>query len=137
MKTLKNTSVILLALTALFFSACKDEDPIVEEDPKVVFDFSSPQASATYGKGDTIHINGMISHTLDMHGYEVSIINSSNNDTVVYNKHEHMDGKMFHIHEHWVNNVSDHSNMILRIDALTDHAGTKETKDIMFHCHPM
>lgn len=137
MKTIKNISLLLLAFTNIFFTACKDEDPIVEEDPKVVFDFTSPEAGAMYGKGDTVFINGMISHTTDLHGYEISIINGSSDDTVVFNNHEHMDGKMFHIHEKWVNNVTDHSNMTLRIEALTDHAGTVETKEIMFHCHPM
>ena len=137
MKTIKNISILLLAFTALFFSSCKDEDPIVEEDPKVVFDFSSPTAGAMFGLGDTIHIDGKISHTIDMHGYEVSIINTSHNDTVVFNDHGHVDGKMFHIHETWVNNVSDHSNMTLKIEAITDHAGNSETKEIMFHCHPM
>ena len=137
MKTIKNTSLLLLAFAALFFTACKDEEPIVEDDPKVVFDFSSPADASMFGKGDTIHIDGMISHTIDMHGYEISIINTSHNDTVVFNKHEHMDGKMFHIHEMWVNDVADHSNMTLKIDAITDHAGTTETKEIKFHCHPM
>lgn len=121
------------------FSGCDDNDdePVTPTDPVVSFNFSSPEAGQTFSKGDTVFINGSISFENDMHGYEVSLINSSHGDTVVFNKHEHMDGKQFHIHEHWVNNVDHHSDMKLQIDALTDHAGTKETKTVSFHCHPM
>ncbi|MFT5511878.1 MAG: hypothetical protein ACI8SE_000272 [Bacteroidia bacterium] len=127
----------MLAITATLFSACKDDDPTIVEDPSVVFDFSSPISGAMYGKGDTVFIDGMISYTKDLHGYKVSITNTSNSDTVVFNNHEHIDSKTFHIHEHWVNNVNYHSNMMLKIEAITDHAGTSETKELMFHCHPM
>ncbi|MBO6515234.1 MAG: hypothetical protein JJ975_01615 [Bacteroidia bacterium] len=139
MNTSKFKYLIALTLLLSVISSCKeDEEPLPEpETPVVMFNFADPAAGATYSAGDTVAINGMISFENDMHGYEISIINTSHSDTVVFNKHEHMDGKMFHIHEHWVNNVMHHSNMQLKIEALTDHAGTRETKTINFHCHPM
>ncbi len=137
MKTIKNITLLLAASTIILFASCKDENPVTDSSPAVSFEFSSPGEGATFSKGDTIFINGMISHTTDMHGYEVSIINTSHNDTIVYNKHQHMDGKMFHIHDHWVNSVEHHSNMTLKIEAITDHAGTKEHNEVAFHCHPM
>ncbi len=135
----KNISIIAI-VTLLTFSinACKDDEETVTPEPTAVtFDISDPVAGTMYGKGDTVFINGMISYDVEMHGYEINIINTSNNDTVVFNKHAHSDSKMFHIHEHWVNNVSGHSNMTLSIEALTDHSGASQTKEISFHCHPM
>jgi len=40
------------------------------------------------------------------------------------------------INTFWVNNVKHHSNMVLHIDAMTDHFGAFEQKSITFHCHP-
>ena len=137
MKTIKTLMILFAATLVALISSCKDDNPIIVDDPFVSFEFSSPEGGATFGKGDTVFINGMISHTMDMHGYEVSIINNSHNDSVVYNEHSHNDGKMFHIHEHWVNSVEHHSNMTLKIEVLTDHAGNRETKEVLFHCHPM
>lgn len=129
--------LLLLTMSLSIFSACDDDDePVIVDEPKVQFDFADPVAGSIYQSDDTVFINGMISFENDMHGYEVSLINKSHNDTMVFNKNEELDGKMIHVHAHWVNNVDHHSDMTLTIDALTDHSGTKQTKTIDFHCHP-
>lgn len=130
---------IALISVSLTFTSCKDDDVVVDPpaDPVVSFDFSSPASGTMFGKGDTIFIKGTISYETTMHGYELSIFNVSQNDTMVFNKHEHMDAKTFNIDEYWINNVDHHSDMKLRIDAVKDHMGTTETKEISFHCHPM
>jgi hypothetical protein len=102
-----------------------------------MFNFTDPEAGKMYGKGDTVFINGMVSFENGLHGYEVSLVNTSHNDTVVFNKHEHAHGNSFHIHEHWVNSVMHHSDMELRIEVQTDHTDKAESKTIKFHCHPM
>lgn len=135
-KTYK-TLFALIVLFTISFTACKkDDETTTPEDPKVNFSFTNPEAGKMYDNGDTVHMDGMISWENEMHGYEITLTNTSM-DSVVFSKHEHEDGNTFHIHEAWKNNVMHHSDMKLTIDALTDHDGAKETKEIIFHCHPM
>ena len=84
-----------------------------------------------------VFINGMISADTEMHGYELSITNTSNGNQQVYHKHAHEDASMYHIHDHWINDVSGHSDMVLTIKATMDHEGTEKVHTVMFHCHPM
>jgi hypothetical protein len=131
------TLLLIAVLLTITFSACKDdEEATFPEVPIVDFTFTSPESGKMFGRGDTVYINGMISWENELHGYELTITNMSA-DSVVYTSHSHEDIKMIHIHKMWVNNLMHHSDMKLTIDAITDHVGAKETKEIMFHCHPM
>jgi len=138
MKTNKLTLIAILLAFTSSFTSCKDDDtePVIETPP-VQFDISSPTTGSMYHLNDTVFIKAKISHTEELHGYEVSIVNISQNDTLVFNKHAHLDGTDFQIDEYWINNVSGHSNMKLIIDAITDHSGAKESSELSFHCHPM
>ncbi len=132
--------IALLSISTITFHSCKeDKEPIVDPPaPTVQFDFTSPEDNKMYSKGDTVFIDGMMTFENGLHGYELSIINKSHNDTMVFNKHEHSHGNSVHVHEYWVNSVTHHSDMELMIEAHKDHSGdTKETKTIKFHCHPM
>ncbi len=127
---------LFLAIALLTFNACKEEtiDPTI---PEIVFDFSSPEDTKSYELGDTISIAGMVSWELEMHGYEV-ILKNETTDSVVFMRHEHLDGKMYHFEEFWVNNVSKTSNMKLTIAVTKDHFTAEEvTKEIMFTCNPL
>jgi hypothetical protein len=130
------TLLIALTFITITFTACKDGDPATPETPSVNFSIAEPVASTKFGKGDTVHINGMITWENELHGYELTVTNVTA-DSVVFTKHNHADGNTMHIHENWVNDVASHSDMSLTIDAFTDHDGAKETKVILFHCHPM
>lgn len=137
MNTTHKTLLLIVALFTFTFTACKDdEETTTPEVPTVEFTFTNPEGGKMYGRGDTVHIDGMISWENELHGYELTLTNTTM-DSVVYTSHGHEDTKMIHIHKMWVNNVMHHSDMKLTIDALTDHDGTKETKAILFHCHPM
>ncbi|MFY0642877.1 MAG: hypothetical protein JXR19_00265 [Bacteroidia bacterium] len=133
---MNKTLISILALTFLMLSSCK-EDESMNPQNDITINFAEPVASTMYGQGDTVYINGMISADMEMHGYEISLVNTSNNNTEVFNKHAHEDGLMFHIHEMWVNDVNSHSDMVLTITIDKNHEGDKETKTILFHCHPM
>lgn len=121
--------------------ADKDDDsctyPEEEETDDIDFTISDPVAGTTFGLGDTVHINTMITTTGEVHGYEVYLRNTSNNNEVVFESKEHAHDSPVHIHEMWVNDVSSHSDMELEIVLITDHDGATETQKVSFHCHPM
>lgn len=104
--------------------------------PPVDFQFTNPEAGKIYGKGDTVFVAGMLQWEKELHGYEMTLTNTST-DSVVFSAHGHEDTKMLNISQMWINNVAGHSNMKLTIDAVTDHEGAKQSQDIHFHCHPM
>lgn len=138
MNNKNKTLLILMALFTITFTACKDDEEtiITPEEETVEFTFTNPSDGTMYGLNDTVHIDGMISWENELHGYELTLTNMSV-DSVVYTSHAHEDASTIHVHTLWVNNVINHSDMKLTIDAFTDHDGTKETKEIEFHCHPM
>ncbi len=137
MNKIFKTLIIVSALFTITLTSCKDDE--VVDPPKVAdveFTFTHPEAAKMYGKGDTVHIAGMMKWENELHGYELTLKNETH-DSVVYTAHHHEDTKMLHVHQMWINTVTQHSNMSLTIDALTDHDGAKQTKVINFHCHPM
>ena len=125
-----------IAVIALSISSCtEDENPVIE-NPQVEFSFQNPSSGTMFHGGDTVFIRGTITYPKNMHGYELSLVNSSQNDTTVFTEHKHIDSKSIEINTFWVNNVKHHSDMELHIDAMTDHFGAFERKTIKFHCHP-
>jgi hypothetical protein len=71
-----------------------------------------------------------------MHGYDAYILNETSGDTV-WTSAVHDHGTPFHIDSLWVNDVTDHSDMLLHIEAEIDHDGNTTEKEVAFHCHPM
>ncbi len=137
MKKIHKTTLLLAALLTIGFTSCTDDDKAVTPDiPLVEFTFNQPEAGKMYGKGDTVYINGTLSWENELHGYEITLTNVSA-DSTVFSAHGHEDAHTIYIDKLWVNNVTAHSDMKLTINALTDHEGAKESKEIMFHCHPM
>ncbi|MGB0850568.1 MAG: hypothetical protein ACPGTP_04930 [Bacteroidia bacterium] len=135
MKYLNRLAIIALALSTFSLYSCKDDDESKIE-PAVEFHFSSPESGAMFGKGDTVFMTGMLHWEEELHGFEITLTNITK-DSVVYTAHAHEDTKMMNISQMWINNVTEHSDMKLTIDALTDHDGAEQTKEIDFHCHPM
>jgi hypothetical protein len=135
MKKINKTLIIALAIISISFTACKDDEE-ASVVPSVEFHFSNPEANKKYGQGDTVFIMGMLHWENELHGYELRLTNTTK-DSVVFTAHAHEDTKMLNVSQIWINNVTEHSDMTLTIDALTDHDGAKQSKDIDFHCHPM
>jgi hypothetical protein len=129
-------SISFLITLALSISSCSEEETPVIDNPQVEFNIQNPSSGAMFHSGDTVRVQGTITYPKSMHGYELSLINSSQNDTMVFSEHEHIDSKSIEINTFWVNDVKHHSNMELHIDAMTDHFGAFERKTITFHCHP-
>lgn len=148
----KYTSILLVLLVVGFVSCkkegCTDEgasnyNPDAKKDdgscvfPEVEISFTSPEAHTTYGLNDTVHIHGSVSYVEEMHGYHLQLVNTSVNDTVVYEIHNHDHMSAYSIHGMWVNNVTTHSDMELRITVEKSHDGESVTHVVPFHCHPM
>jgi hypothetical protein len=143
MKNFKNINTILIAVlftaSAVSISSCKrkDDNPTPSTPTSTVtFSISSPTEGATFHLGDTVWIKGTAVSINQLHGYALTLTNKTTN-AVVLNADDHVHGTTVTLDTFWVNNVADHSDMRLQIDAEIDHEGNKESKTINFHCHPM
>jgi hypothetical protein len=126
--------------TALNFNAEADEDdgsctyPVSED---VSFSIAAPTAGGMYGLNDTVKMQATIATALSIHGYRVQLLNKTNNNEEVFLAEEHAHTSPLSINEVWVNNVSNHSDMLFILTAIVDHNETKISDTVSFHCHPM
>lgn len=127
--------IFCLFLGSLFLlGACSKE----ETTPKLeaTIHITSPSPGQVFEKGDTIHIEADIEAKQELHGWELVIRKKADN-SVVYTTDKHTHGTTLHIHDHWVNDVTQHSDMVLEITAALDHSGDNlKTEKVDFHCHP-
>ena len=135
MKKIVTILFLNLVIISISFSSCK-EDEVPSVEPSVEFLIANPMVGTMYEKGDTVFITGMLHWEKELHGYEITLTNTTQ-DSVVFTAHGHDDTKMLNITQMWINNNSSNSDMTLTIDALTDHEGAKQSKDIKFKCHTM
>jgi hypothetical protein len=127
--------VILSLSAAVVFAlsfACKKK----ESHPKVTITIDSPVNGSIYHGGDTVHIHAHITADQEIHGWELSIVRLANNQ-LFFDAHVHEHGKVYTLDTFWVNHVTMHSDMVLKLSAVLDHEGKTESKTINFPCHPM
>lgn len=148
--------LLTVLLSAPLFTACKKEGCTDEtalnydekakkddgsceygETPVVTFNISSPAEGTVYYIGDTVYLDATVSSTGELHGYEVVIHNKSNGNAEVFKTENSTHSDHIVVHEMWINNVADHSDMELEITVVTDHEGSMQSKHVHFHCMPM
>ncbi len=137
----QHLTYLLLGLFITFgITSCKKDEEEVEQitgsEQVISFAIDNPVAFNTYGLADTVHIDMMLSADIEFHGFSASIYNVTA-DSTVWSIDEHDHGMMFHVHDYWVNDVTAHSDMELRVTGFVDHDGVTEEETVMFHCHPM
>jgi len=136
------SAAFMLASSIILTSCKKDEEDNKTNDnnnpPALTANITvaEPVAGSTFAFGTEVHIEATVTADFDMHGYEAYLINLSADDTV-WSVDAHAHGTTYSIHDHWTNDVTDHSDMKLKIIATLDHDGAKATKEVSFHCHPM
>jgi hypothetical protein len=128
--------VILLAgVFSLFMNSCDDKDD--HPMPEITVSIESLQEHQTIEFGDSVQIVGTISSNEELHGYHIDLINKTASDSVVFSKENHDHASSYTIEEYWENNVSSHSDMLLKITVTADHDNGDKVHEIHFHCHPM
>lgn len=136
-----NQSILILAVVAISTTACKKEDPAQDGDPEeekhMEITIESPQAGSTYAFDDIVSIQGTIHSNFDAHGYIIRYWNTSNNDSLLFEKDGHEHGEDIAFSASWTNNLSDTSDIRLEVIASSDHQGTyTETADVNVVCYP-
>jgi hypothetical protein len=133
MKNLATFTMIAFSAMVLFTACEKDQ---LDDVSAVNIEIISPKAGQTFSLGDTVRIEANISAAREMHGWKVVIRQKSDNK-IVFEKDRHTHGTSLKVNQTWVNNVRQHSDMILEVTAALDHSGSNlKTETVSFHCHP-
>lgn len=123
----------LLALaTSLSIFACEKEEHQHDAEISIL----APTAGQTFSLNQTVSIQADITSEEELHGWEITLRKKSDN-TVLYTTDEHTHGTTLQIREQWVNNVANHTDVVLEVKAALDHTGSDfKTATVEFHCHP-
>ncbi len=130
----------MIIASVLSLSSCKkekDEDNTnITPVQTLTIDIEEPSDMQMFMLNETVNVHVNIAANYDLHGYEALIINETSGDTVwTTDLHDH--AQTYHIEGEWINNVSDHSDMLLKVIVEKDHDGNTQTEERHFHCHPM
>ncbi len=126
-------SCFILILFSMALFSCKNDHHHHAKDATITI--ISPTEGQVINQGDTVHINAVIVGEEILHGYEVYLRKKSDNSEI-YSVDNHLHQQTIEVHEHWVNNVDSHTEMVLEISVSLDHGGNKISKMVEFHCHP-
>jgi hypothetical protein len=117
-------SAIALSLVIISISSCKKE-----ETPTATITFNEPLTNDSITNGDSLHAEGTITGTGELHGYTLIITNKTSG-AVLYTSSASNHSDSYAFHEHWLNNVSSTSNIDVKVEVELDHDGNKTAKAV-------
>lgn len=131
MKNINLKFGVILAIGLILFSCKKEEEIPVT----ATINFTEPAVNDTIVFGSEVHIEGTISGSAEMHGYTVTAVNNSN-QAVLLSKSYTNHASSYNFHEHFVNNVTEITNVKVKVDVEKDHDGNHEIKEVNIVCLP-
>jgi hypothetical protein len=117
-------AAVILGITAL--SSCKKD-----VTPTATLTIMEPMAMDTVAIGDTVHMEGTVVGSGELHGYSLSLTNLSTGQ-IVYSGSTDVHQTSYAFDEHWINNVAGVSTMRLSLTVNLDHEGHTTTKSVEF-----
>lgn len=120
--------ILISTLTVITcLSACKKNNN--GEGPSVTI--TSPANDASFNLVDTVDINAIISHDIEMHTYKVTVINEETGNRTVL-KDEHMHEENINVEVPFYLNESSHTHYYIIVEA-EDHDGNTGSDTIYIH----
>lgn len=126
-------SLLFLASFSVILSSCKKDEEETDTNAPLIT-VSSPSESAMFMNGDTVFIKANVTDA-SLHELLVKIQNTGTSEVVFTATPVVHDLTEYNLDTYWVSNVSDHSNMLLSIEAI-DHNDNSSSKTVHFHVMP-
>ena len=108
-------------LFPLFLFSCEKED--VNEEKTITIELSNPKDGEEIPNQSKLKINGTIEGNFELHGYSITLVNLSNNDSTLLEVNKHTHGEIIPFEEEWLNNLKENSNLLLEVVGHGDHSG--------------
>lgn len=135
---MKKYLVLLLPILGLFgltvLNACSKDDHSHGNDATITI--ASPTAGQMFHGGEMVPIKATLTGEESLHGWKVEIRKKSDG-TVLFTADAHNHAVTLTIDEVWVNNLTEHTDLVLEVFARIDHDGAEVSKTVNFHAHPM
>lgn len=126
-------SLTLFTSLLLAFASCKKEQ---NQETSTTITLTSPANGTSFHSGDTILLTGSIASEIELHGYEVKLINVSDSNRTLYAADVHEHATSYALNHSIPLMVMDHSDLELTVTAVVDHDGNTQSKKLNLHCHP-
>ena len=130
MKNLKFVFISLSILLILLMS-CHKHNEATKADITLI----EPMEGDTLLFGEELHAEGTIIGDGELHGYSLNIINQTSGLTLL-SRSSSDHAETYSFHEHWVNSVTDTSNVKIILEVELNHDGVKTSKEINVVCVP-
>ena len=125
---MKNLFILLVIIGFGTLAGCKKLDKV--NAVTVSFTIDQPTENANVVFGESLHMEGTIAGTGQMHGYTIELINKANG-SIDYSFASSTHSTEYYFHEHFENTVLQTTNYTLRIEVSLDHnSGETETKEM-------
>jgi hypothetical protein len=121
---------VLIFLFLILIAACSRKEAGINARSTQI-QILNPTSESVYFKGDTIRIQGLITHTSFLHGYSVIICSpiDTHQNYFVENKHVHTDS--IFVNTFWVDTLKNEQKLKLIIRAFLDHDGNSLESHIL------
>jgi hypothetical protein len=127
---MNNLKFVFISLTVLLISCHKHNNATT-----ATINFLEPTAGDTLQFGEELHAEGTIKGDGELHGYSLNIINQTTSATLL-SKSASDHAETYSFHEHWINNVTDTTNVKILVEVEINHDGVKTSKEINVVCLP-
>lgn len=116
--------------TATVLTACEKE----HEHNSAVIEIEEPMAGHEFEHGDTVFIHAHATGETDLHGYELTLTNLSNQEVLFTATGEDHDVTL-HMESFWVNHIAAAADVELEVKVFLSHEEDEvETKTVQFKC---
>ena len=127
---MKNLKFIFISLTVLLISCHKHNEATTAE-----INLIEPNEGDTILFGEELHAEGTIKGDGELHGYSLNMINQTTSATLL-SKSASDHAETYSFHEHWINNVTDTTNVKILVEVEINNDGGKTSKEINVVCLP-
>ncbi len=122
---MKKNKLAYIALVGLLVVSCHKH----EEDVTATINLMEPMENDTIAQGEELHMHGTITGSDELHGYRLTLLNSDN-ETLLFDANTSTHETSYAFDEHWVNVVTDTTNLEVQVEVELDHDGNTTTKKV-------
>lgn len=125
------TGILLLSVIC----ACKKGEQPTAEQPTATIVITNPQPGQEIKGGTEVAIQAQIKGDVNLHGYEVIIVNKQSSDTL-FETNSHTHAKELQVNEVWIDTLSQAADLEVYIKTELNHEGASVTKKVSFKSTP-
>ena len=116
---MKHILIAIMAVCCLI--GCRKKENITEATTHLTVNIISPTVGATFKKGDTVLVKAHITNDVSLHGYEVKVLNTSQN-SVVFDSASHSHAADIQVQYRFVATGDSVANWTIQLITTLDHS---------------